>query len=1239
MPRKKTLAAPAGTFPIVGVGASAGGLEAFRSLLQTLPANTGMAFVFVQHLDPEHESLLTKLLSHATRMPVMEVTEGTAVQPDHVYVIPPNTAMGIRDGILHLLARRNRDGKHMPVDYFFESLAENEGSRAIGVILSGVATDGTLGLTAIKAAGGITFAQDGKSAKYDGMPRSAVAAGCVDFVFSPEGIARELRRIGLHPYLGIPDGTAAETRLTHRDEGLRKIFALLRNATSIDFTHYKRSTINRRIARRMVLRKMSSLGQYVKYLHENTAELTALYEDILIHVTGFFREPDTFRALKDTILPKLLRHRAPRDPLRIWVAGCSTGEEVYSIAICALEYLRSQNSSAAIQIFATDVSETALERARAGLYSESAMSGLSRERVRQFFVRSDGGYQIIKALREVCIFARQDLAKDPPYSRLDLLTCRNVLIYMEPVLQKRIMTIFNYALKPTGFLVLGKSESISGFSELFTPVGRKRKIYSKKSSDTRPGLDLPAARPKQAPPESLARPDVPPRFDAQKEADRIVMNHYAPAGLVASDDLQILHFRGNVAPYLAPSPGRASLGLLRMVQPEFAADLRAAIHRARKQQRPARKDGILVKRNGHVNELSLEVVPFKGDAGEWFFLVLFQESRVADAEVPGAAASTKKSARDNGMDAARLGRELQSTKEHLQSIIEEHEATNEELKSANEEVLSSNEELQSTNEELETAQEELQSTNEELVTTNEQLQNRNQELSQLSDDWSNLLSGLQIPIVMLGNDRRIRRFTSPAEKLLNLLPSDIGRPIGNIRPNLKIPDLDGLITEVIDKVAHQELDIQDRDGRWYSMRLRPYRTADHRIDGVLIIFIDIHDLKTTQEALRQQNSFSTAVMESSGALVMVTSAEGRVVAFNRACQIISGYKLKEITGKVIWNSSLLPKEEIDGERSVYRRLTRGRAPIQHESHWVAKDGGSRLISWNSAAVSGGAGHQRFVVRIGTDVTENRKMETALKVRDMALHQSQAQLQALAAGLLSAQEEERARVARELHDDISQKLATLNLEAESVLRKDPESPGKLRSEMTRLFHRLRGILRDVEQTAYRLHPSSLDHLGLSVALKSYCADFGKQNGIAMSCTERNMPRMIPPRLGLTIYRVAQEALRNVVKHSGARRAMVSVAGKNDAIVLTVKDYGRGFDASRSKKRGLGLISMEERVRQAGGEFSLRTTPGTGVRIDVHIPIPRKVGKALESEAHASPAQPPARGRSSTVSRWRSPSSRK
>jgi len=1203
MPKKESSKAGRG-FPIVGVGASAGGLEALQSLLRSLPANTGLAFVLVQHLDPQHESMLPTLLARASRLPVLEVTNGTVVKPDHVYVIPPNKALEIQDGTLRLLRRRKNERKHMPIDEFFESLAESEGNRAVGVVLSGLASDGTRGLAAIKSAGGITFAQDPASAKYGGMPQSAIAAGCVDFVLPPEHIAEELKRIGTHPYMSRSEQRALGKPESETDN-LIKVLTLLRIATGVDFTRYKRSTINRRIARRMALRKILSLGQYLKYMRENPAELSALYEDILIHVTEFFRDPETFRALKEVILPKLLAAKRPGEPLRIWVAGCSTGEEAYSVAIAVAESLREHGRGVPVQLFATDIADTALEKARMGIYPESLMSGVSRQRMDQFFVRLNGSYQVSKSIREMCIFARQDLSKDPPYSRLDLLTCRNVLIYLEPVLQKKVLGFFHYALNPHGYLVLGSSESLGSFSDLFTPVGRKRKIFSKKPSRVLVAAAMP---PEQSSIEPL-RPAGSPRerFDVQKEADRIVLSQYAPAGLVVSENFQIVQFRGNVGPYLSPSPGQASLNVLKMVRPEFAVDLRTALHRAQRQDARIRKEGIQFRRAGQAKEATLEVVPFKGQDGERFFLVLLQETAVPGAEGPAKG----KSVRAEDSEIARLRRELQTTKDHLQSIIEEYEAANEELKSANEEILSSNEELHSTNEELQTAQEELQSSNEELITINEQLQNRNQELTQLSDDWSNLLSSLNIPVVILGRDRRIQRFTKPAEDLLNLFPADIGRPLANIRPNLVLPDLEKRIASTMDTATPQEMEVQDRDGRWYSMRLRPYRTGHDAVAGALLVFIDIHALKTAQHALQEQISFSTAVMESSGALVMVTDVEGRVIAFNHACQVVTGYTLEELSGKVIWDTPLAAKGQAEQVRAVYQRLIGGSAPIQFESHWVTKDGAARLISWNLAAMPAASGHPRHIVRIGVDITEQRETENSLKASETALRQSQAQLQALARGLVNAQEEERAHVARELHDDISQKLAALNLAVENALRK-ASNLAELRREVIRLSHRLEEILRDVETTARNLHPSSLDHLGLWSALKSYCSEFGKQTGISVRCTGRNLPHAIPTAVALAVYRVTQEALRNVLKHSDAKRVSISVTGQRGSLALTVRDTGRGFDPEQPRKSGLGLISMQERVRQLNGSFQLKTKPGEGVSIQALIPMQPGEGRGKIEE---------------------------
>ncbi len=1187
--------------PIVGVGASAGGFEAFKQLLTALPSDTGLALVLVQHLDPGHESLLAKLLSKATAMPVAEVEEGMTVEPNPVYVIPPNKTMGIRNGTLHLMPRGEPTAKHLPIDYFLGSLAEDRGNRAIGVILSGTASDGTMGLKAIKTEGGITFAQDLKSAKYDGMPRSAIAAGCVDFVLPPEAIAGELARIGRHPYLGLEPPAQAEEPANDSDDDLHKIFLVLQRATGVNFAYYKYSTIKRRIARRMLLHKLENPKQYLKFLHENPAEPAALCEDILIHVTGFFREPEAFQALAQRIFPKMLDTKPPGESLRIWVPGCSTGEETYSIAMVLLECLGDRVTSMPIQIFGTDISAVSIEKARAGVYAESSLGEISPERLRRFFVKVEGGFQIAKSLREMCVFARQDLAQDPPFSRLDLISCRNVLIYMGPVLQKKVMGIFHYALKPTGFLMQGKSESISGFADLFTVIDREHKICSKKPGEPGRVFDLStAASYEKAMRADAAKPETQSRFDVQREADRIVLSQYAPAGLVVDENLHILHFRGQSSPYLSPPPGQASLGLLRMVRPELAVELRTALHHSKKQEIAVGKEGIRILRDGHPWDVSLEVVPIKSDLGERFFLILFQETAAREPAGPEAEGhQAPATGRRQSQEDARLRRDLQATKESLQSMVQEQEAINEELKSANEEALSSNEELQSTNEELETAKEELQSTNEELVTVNEQLGNRNFELAQLNDDLTNLIGSVNIPILMLSGDWRIRRFTPQAEKLLNLLPGDVGRPIVNLRPNIDVPDLASLVTEVVDTVSMREREIQDREGRWYSMRVRPYRTMDNKIDGAVMTFIDIDAAKRIHIELQREQTFTAAVLESAAALVMVTDLEGHIARFNLACRRLSEYSFEELEGKPVWDV-LVPPEEIEAVKQVYKELAGSRSAREHENHWVDRSGQRHLISWSSTVVTEAQGATQHLVWIGVDVTEARLAEKALQQTEILRH-SQEQLRTLTAGLVEAQEEERRRVSQELHDDISQRLAALAIQLEVLHQARGISPEELQRKLGELQQQMEVLSEDLRRTARNLHPFMLTHLGLEPALRAYCEEFSKLRQIKVRLIARALPGAIPSGVALCVYRVVQEALGNVGKHSGAKRVVVSISGRDDALHAAIRDDGHGFDLDQVKGKGLGLISMEERVRHLGGTFSIAPNAGAGTRIEVRIPL--------------------------------------
>ena len=839
-------------FSVVGVGASAGGLEAFEQLLRALPADTGMAFCLVQHLAPRHESILSELLGRATDMPVVEVTEGMRVVANHVYVIPPNADMSIIDGQLHLSPLSEDRALRMPIDSFFRSLAETYQSRSVGVILSGTASDGTLGLQAIKAMGGVTFAQDDESAKYNAMPRNAISAGNVDFVLPPHGIAHELKRIATHIQIFTADEKGDLDEKTTPDETLNKIFLLLRNLSRVDFSFYKPGTIKRRIHRRMFLRKIDSLQAYLQLLRKNREEVEALFNDVLINVTGFFHDPESFENLKKTAFPAILDHKNPNTPIRIWVPGCSTGEEVYSLAILLLEFLGDRAAELQIQMFATDLSESIISKARAGIYPESVAADISADRLRRFFRKIESGYQISKNIRDIVVFAKQDLAKDPPFSKLDMISCRNVMIYMSQVLQKRILPLFHYALNSGGVLFLGSSETIGGFGDLFTALDKKYRIYAKKPMQSPLPIEFLPRFEEDHEFEHHHKIDTPQRPDLQKIGEQMLLHRYSPASVIVDDRCDIVQFIGQTGPFLDPQPGDASLNLLRMVKRGLHMELRVAFQKATRNLGTIRKEGVLVEENGNLKSVNFEVIPVKNTSGkESYYMVIFEEakgpefrhSKQESKEAPG-----KKTApvSQPGVENKRLKEELEATREYLQSIIEEQRTTNEELRSANEEIQSSNEELQSINEELETAKEELQSTNEELTTVNEELQNRNDELSKVNSDLSNLLSSVNIPIIMLSNDLRIRRFTPMAEKTMNLIPSDLGRPITDIKPNVKISDLKQSIQGVIDSLEIQEFRVEDNQGGWYSMRIRPYRTLENKIDGVVIVLLDIDARRAKQ---------------------------------------------------------------------------------------------------------------------------------------------------------------------------------------------------------------------------------------------------------------------------------------------------------------------------------------------------------------------------------------------------------
>jgi two-component system, chemotaxis family, CheB/CheR fusion protein len=984
-------------FPIVGVAASAGGLEAFTQLLGHLPVDTGMAFVLIQHLSPDHQSLLSEILARVTKMVVREAQNGMRIEPNQVYVIPPNVKMVLEDGVIRLSPREKIFGKYMPGDAFLislaaESLSERQGQRghqAIAVVLSGGDGDGALGLTAVKAAGGVTFAQCEDTAKFDSMPNAAVATGNVDFILTPEQIAEELVKMSQNPlWIGSQPLISPDMATTVPD-ALMTIFLLLRSSTGVDFSHYKSKTIDRRIQRRMLLSKRENLTDYVAYLQGHPAEVTALYEEILIHVTSFFRDPEAFELLKSKVFQVIVQNKSAEFPIRVWIAGCSTGEEVYSIAICLLEFLEELVTPPPIQIFATDISDLSIDKARAGIYTENQMSDVSPERRRRFFYPVEGGYHISKAVRELCVFARQDLSSDPPFSNVDLISCRNVLIYLGESLQQRIMPIFHYSLNSTGFLLLGTSESTGKHADLFTVVDKKHRIYTKNSTANQSTFAFTPSNYPVLPsvanikPNSSRRrstPAVAEEFDLQRKVDRLIADRYTPVGVVIDDKMQVLQLRGEIDRYLKLVSGTANLNLFNLVRSGLLIELRAAISQAQQQNSPVTKNGLYLEESDRSNLFNLQVIPFNiPTTQERRLLILFEDALISTAAHPPQVDPIVPVS-DLAQENVRIGQELTSaiqertaTQEYLRAVIQEQEYSNQDLKVANEEILSSNEELQSTNEELETAKEEIQATNEELTTTNEELRRRNTELYRVNNDLTNLIASINIPILMLTNDLRIRRFTPMAQYLFNFIPTDTGRPLSDIRTNLNIPDLEQLILEVLDTLSVKELEVQTQAGYWYTLRIRPYRTTENQIDGVILVLLDIDAVKRSAANIEAARNYAEAIVATVQVPLLVLEADFRVNTANRAfCETFQVSQIETARSTIFelgngqWN--------IPGLRSILDDIITNDSTLQNfeVAHLFEKIGQKtmRITGWK---IIEGGDTPRILLSI-EDITAQKQFE-------------------------------------------------------------------------------------------------------------------------------------------------------------------------------------------------------------------------------------------------------------------------
>ena len=871
-------------FPIVGIGASAGGLSAFENFFSGMPddKDPDMAFVLVQHLAPDHKSILSDLIRRYTRMQVFEVEDGMKVCPNCAYIIPPNFDMAFLNGTLQLLKPAAPRGQRMPIDFFFRSLAQDQRERAIGIVLSGTGSDGTLGVRAIKGEGGMAMAQDPASTEFDGMPRSAIGTGMIDYQLVPAEMPARIIAYVAHA-LGAP--SIVRTSLSSGVESaLKKMFILIRAHTGHDFSQYKPSTILRRVERRMAVQQIKEMESYVRFMQQNLDEVEVLFRDILIGVTGFFRDPEVYGVLEEHVIPRIFEGKPVDGTVRVWSTGCATGEEAYSLAILLAEQQEALKRSFRIQVFATDIDSQAISVARAGRYPANISADITPERLARFFTAEPegGGYCITKGIRDMLVFSEQNVIKDPPFSKLDLICCRNLLIYLSGDLQKKLIPLFHYALNPDGFLFLGTSETVGEFGKLFSVVNRKAKIYQRKEYlyHMPPGGFMPrttADREIVIP--VAARTSGAGKVSLRDLAEQALLREVAPAAALVKGNGDILYLHGRTGMFLEPAQGEAGFNnIIRMAREGLKHDLVTALHKASGGDKSIRLANLRVKTNGDFTTVNLTVCPvttaIAGQSGEPLFMVIMEQQQDFDNEPEIMQKSLQTPEKPDISEAESndsiesLRKELRTKEEYLQTAIEELETSNEELKSSNEEMQSVNEELQSTNEELETSKEEMQSVNEELATVNEELQTKVADLSRAINDMNNLLSGTNQATIFLDLGMRILRFTPAAVRLINLIQSDIGRPVGHIVAN--ITGYDDLIKdtrEVLETLVPKEIEVQSIAGACYKMRIQPYRTLDNVIEGAVVTFVDISGEKQAREALLQSESRCRLALKGSSAIL------------------------------------------------------------------------------------------------------------------------------------------------------------------------------------------------------------------------------------------------------------------------------------------------------------------------------------------------------------------------------------
>lgn len=1208
-PARPTLEA---AFPVVGVGGSAGGLLAFQQLLGELPARPGFAVVVIAHLDPSRASQLVELLRATTPMHVEEATDGLELQSDHVYVIAPNTTLTLAAGRFQSTTPRDGGPVNTSVNDFFQTLADSCGSRAVGVVLSGTASDGAEGMRAIKAAGGTTFAQDG-TAQYPGMPKASIDAGAVDCVLDAASIGRRLAELAHGPLLvGTP-----ESRVDEPDPDSPEMTAILevvRQRTGIDFLQYKPATLARRIARRMALMQVRDAAAYLELMNANGDEADRLREDLLIHVTSFFRDPASFEAIAAQVLPVLFADGGGRGPLRVWVPACATGEEAYSMAILLLEHMAKGGLRRDMQIFGTDVDDKAIAKARVGIYPATIAAEVGQKRLDRFFTRlPDGRYEVQRALRDACLFARHDLARDPPFSRLDLVSCRNVLIYLGAPLQTRILATFHYALRPGGFLTLGASETVERNPGLFAPVDKRNRIYVRTAGTPPTAVEF---DPRPAGPQRPERASAATKaFNLAAETDRLVLESHAPPGVVVDEAGEILLIRGETSPILQPAPGRPGLNLRHLVRDDLQAEFAAALEESRQRSARVRRERVVYRTDGQLRYVTLDVQPVPNPSGgPLCYLMLFEH--VAAPETSGSAAPADP-VREAGLQAEvdRLNRALATQRKHQQAIIATLELSNQELQAAQEELLSTNEEYQSANEELETAKEEVQSANEELLTVNDQLRSQNSECSRVTSDLQNVLAGLQTPILIVDRDLRIKRMTAPAQRLFNAIPTDIDRRITDLHADVDVPDLEGLVQTCLADLSPILREVRDRDGHWYELRVQPYRSTSDHIDGAILLFGDIDAAKRAALKEEKERLLAESVIDTMREPLLLMDAGLRIQRANEPFyrtfgvgdSLVRGLAVTEICGGALQ----VPALQAALDALVHSGTAFNDLEVDREFPGI----GRRVLVLNGRPVPRAAGEGQTILITFDDVTRRRTLREEVERLQRAELDNLASLNTFKGHFINM-------AAHELGNPLTALAMQVAILGEEPKRLTPEQARCL-AIIGRSTDRLRALVADMLVSA-RFQSGHLQitkrHIDLSrmvTEIADTYRDVAREAKVSLDVP--NMPPLLVDADQDHLGQVIQNLVSNAIKYTPpGGKVWVGVERVGARARVTVRDNGIGLSAEGQQRlfqpfervhdqsytvagTGLGLYICKGIVELHGGTIVGESSgPGKGSTFTVEIP---------------------------------------